>query len=286
MPIHKIPPRSIRYLAVFMLVILGGCASSREKATDLAHDAGWQWTIISTGTFDLATARPSERRGQTLWVYIEGDGFAFRTPTDPSSDPTPSDPIALRLALAHPGSNPVAYIARPCQFVLPDRGRNCKQDYWTNARYAPEVVDSVNQAIDVLEKETGASQLILAGYSGGGSLALLAAAKRKDVAGLVTVAANLDLAYWTKRDGLTPLTGSLDPADAAYAVASIPQIHFTGASDEVVGTDVVQAFLVRLPPGSPVRVIKMPGFTHSCCWADHWKELVESPAVTGILAHQ
>ena len=54
---------------------------------------------------------------------------------------------------------------------------------------------------------------------------MLLAARRSDVDKVVTVAANLDLAYWTRRDRLAPLVGSLDPAGVAGAMGTIPQVH-------------------------------------------------------------
>ena len=48
-------------------------------------------------------------------VYIEGDGYAWATTTDPSDDPTPINPLALRLAAVDDAPN-VLYLARPCQF--------------------------------------------------------------------------------------------------------------------------------------------------------------------------
>jgi pimeloyl-ACP methyl ester carboxylesterase len=173
----------------------------------------------------------------------------------------------------HPGNGPVAYLARPCQYFLPSNSRCCNKAYWTNARYAPEVIESTNAAIDFLEAQTEAAGLVLVGYSGGGALAVLATSQRKDVIGIITIASNLDLADWTKRNELSPLKGSRDPADVASAVAIIPQIHFVGGKDEVVSPDVVQTFLKRMPPNAPARMIVMPDYTHTCCWAETWGHL-------------
>jgi pimeloyl-ACP methyl ester carboxylesterase len=172
-------------------------------------------------------------------------------------DPTPGDPVALRMALADPASGPLAWIGRPCQYTMPEHGRSCRVEYWTTARYAPEVVDNLGDAIDILKRRSGAKRLVLIGYSGGGALVVLLAARRNDVMAVITVAANLDLGYWTKRDGLTPLSGSLDSADAASSLGKLPQIHFTGGQDKAVGTDVARSFMTRLPPGAPARLVEI-----------------------------
>jgi len=263
-----------------LLVTLAACttlADLNRTKDDLIDKNGWASAILSAGDFDITATWAQDRTGTTLTIYLEGDGHAYLTPTRASPDPTPIDPIALRLALSDPATGPVAYLARPCQYATPDHKRNCSRQYWTQKRYAPEIVASLDTAINMLKHKTGATNLVLAGYSGGGALAVLIAARRHDVAGIVTVAGNLDLDYWTKRDGLTPLNGSLDPADFGNRVAHIPQIHFAGAKDETVGPDVVTAYLSNLSPVATNRLIIEPDFDHFCCWVDKWPELAISP---------
>jgi dienelactone hydrolase len=267
------------FLLVLLLLPLAACtASRRAEGPDLARAAGWRWEILRAGAFDLAVARPPPRRAETLTVYIEGDGFAYVRPRQPALDPTPTDPVALRLALADPKGDAVAWVARPCQYTLPDHGRACSQDVWTTARYGPAVVDAIGEALDRLKIEAEARRILLVGYSGGGALAVLLASRRSDVVGIVTVAADLDLDYWTRRDGLMPLTGSLDPAQAADRVGAIPQVHFAGAKDTVIGTDVAASFMKHLPAGAPAHLVEVPGFTHSCCWAEAWAGLLREAA--------
>lgn len=262
--------------------VLTACAVQGRQARgpDLAAAAGWSWDHIPAGSFDLASAvKPGGARtgGASLVVYIEGDGLAYLTAREPAQDPTPTEPVALRLALAHPGSGPVAYLARPCQYALPTHGRNCREDYWTGRRLAPEVVDSAGVALDRLKERTGAVHLVLVGYSGGGALAALLAARRHDVQALVTVAADLDLGYWTRRDHLAPLLGSLDPADVARDLGDLPQLHLSGTEDRRVGSDVTRAFMARLPAGTPAHLREVPGQDHGCCWAAAWPELSRQP---------
>jgi pimeloyl-ACP methyl ester carboxylesterase len=219
----------VRVMAVvwIMLSVLGAeNAAARMSGPDLARKAGWQWKIIQAGAYDLATAqRPASIQSDVLTVYIEGDGFAYAALGRRSMDPTPTDPLALRLAIQHPGNGAVAWLARPCQYG--PRTRNCQSDYWTIARYSPEVIDSASAALDQLKAHTeGATRLVLVGYSGGGALAALLAERRHDVAALVTVAANLDLGSWVKSRGLTPLSRSLDPASDAAKLSDMPQVHF------------------------------------------------------------
>lgn len=264
-------------LAVLAVLLLASCgAARRDEGPDLARTAGWNWAIVDAGSFDLAVAASPPRSGEILTVYLEGDGLAYVRPSQPARDPTPTDPVALRLAMADPFSGPVAWIGRPCQYTMAGHGRSCRVEYWTVARYAPEVVDSMNAAVDDLKRRDNARQVVLVGYSGGGALAVLLAARRHDVKSIATVVGDLDLDYWTRRDGLTPLRQSLDPAAVAASLGQLPQVHFTGGRDRVVGSDVVESYLRRLPPGAPARMVEIPDYTHTCCWSRDWRSLSAS----------
>ena len=265
-------------MTVVLGVMLSACASLADRQAagpQLTQAAGWQWGVLSAGPFDVAVARSPVTDGAVLTVYLEGDGFAFVHPHQPSIDPTPTDPVALRLALAHPAHEAVAWLGRPCQYTMPDHGRNCDVRYWTNRRYAPEVIGSLAVALDKLKEQTKASRLVLVGYSGGGALAVLLAAQRADVDAVITVVADLDLGYWTARDGLSPLTGSVDPASVAPLLGHLPQYHLTGGKDKTVGTDVAESFVRHLPVGTPVVIHEVPNFTHGCCWQQDWKSLMQ-----------
>ena len=267
----------MRWFFLLIAMCLASCAAFINRQAlgpELVASAKWQWEIMPFGVFDLAVAAPPGQSGDVLTVYVEGDGFAFVHPRQPSMDPTPTDPVALRLALAQPKSGGmVAWLGRPCQYTLTGHGQNCDQRYWTNWRYAPEVIASLGQALDKLKTRTKASRLVLVGYSGGGAIVALLAAQRKDVAGIITVVADLDLGYWTGRDGLSPLTGSLDPATYAGQLGALPQVHFTGQQDRVVGTDVVRSYLRQLPQSNSSTLQEMPDFNHVCCWVSAWPNL-------------
>ena len=272
------PSRRI-YSCIFLLfLVLSGCSSAellprQRKAKAIADTSGWSYQSIAAKQFDLiAAASPRGDGTGQLTIYVEGDGLAFLGPRTISSDPTPDDPTALRLALGHPGGS-AAYLARPCQYQMAGGGRNCHPSYWTSHRYAPEVIESMGQVVDVLKERAGAQRLVLVGYSGGGAIAVLLAARRSDVVGIVTVAANLDLRYWTTTEKLAPLSGSLDPADAAHDVEAIPQVHFVGRSDDVVAPEVVRSYISHMVDSSKARVIEVPGFSHVCCWAGKWADL-------------
>ncbi len=263
---------------IVLLALASGCdpGDGRRAAAALAVTAGWERVEVEGRVFVL---HGWLKRGTAdrLHVYIEGDGRAFVNPWTPSSDPTPLNPMGLKLALADPAPS-VLYLGRPCQYVTPDSWRNCTFEYWTTARYAPEVVEDMNTALDRGKALARAKCLALAGFSGGGGLAVLLAARRDDVDAIVTVAGNLDHTTWTTWHALTPLKGSLNPADAAMAVADIAQTHFVGQADKVMPASVAQAYRKRLPEATPCRIVPVPGAGHDFPWERVWPALLQQHA--------
>jgi pimeloyl-ACP methyl ester carboxylesterase len=116
-------------------------------------------------------------------------------------------------------------------------------------------------------KKTG-----LVGYSGGGSIAVLLAARRQDIAWLVTIGANLDLGFWTTLHDVTPLSGSLNPAYYAASIQKLPQLHLIGEKDKIVPASVSRAYLDKVVDKENIRFKTISGFDHQCCWADIWPQ--------------
>lgn len=253
----------------------------QRHADEVVVAKGWRSSIIATDRFDILTYGPApEARpapGGVLTVYIEGDGLAWVTTSQPSDDPTPREPVALQMAIAQPRGT-AAYLARPCQYTMGMRAsaRACVQRYWTNERFAEPVVQAQSQALDELKRRHGATRLVLVGYSGGGAVAALLAARRTDVLALVTVAGNLDHRTWTTLHGVRPLDGSLNPLDEAYKLTRLAQWHLVGGQDRVVPVQVARSFVDRLGDAPRARLMVEPGFDHSCCWASQWPRLWES----------
>ena len=260
-------------LPVFLAACAGDALTRREAATSLVLQAGMQSVRFDAGRFVLVGGLKGAGSGQpVLVVYLEGDGLAFVSRTQLSRDPTPRHPVGLELAAADP-SPAVLYLGRPCQYVTPSEERDCGPQYWSSHRFAPEVIDAVNRAIDQALGLVGAGRVVLIGYSGGGAVAALATARRSDVAAWATVAAPLDHAAWTRWHEVSPLAGSLNPIDEAPRLAGLPQVHFVGAEDDVVPAGIVRGFLEREGPDPGNRLVVVPGVDHYCCWAGRWPDL-------------
>lgn len=240
-------------------------SGARDHAATLTLKAGWLPKISSTLHFDVLTYRsPHFEPQKTLTIVLEGDGRAWLNKHQPSNDPTPLDPVGLRLALSL--NRNAVYIARPCQFVEGGHRRNCSPVLWTNARFSPEIVNAVDVVINQYMEEYGANELRLVGFSGGGTLAALLTVRRSDVIQLVTVAAPLDIHAWTKHHGISSLRNSLNPADQTEGLAKTPQIHIVGQKDKVVPLFLTKKFILKLPVGHNARLIMIEGADHLCCW--------------------
>ena len=246
----------------------------RTTADRIARSGQLVPLALDAGPFTLAGyRRAGTMRGDTLIVYIEGDGNAWINRGRLAEDPTPSDPLALRLAAADDAPN-VVYLARPCQYVSGSAARHCHPRYWSTARFAAEVVDGTSRAIDRVKADAGTRRIELIGYSGGGVLATLLAARRDDVSLVITVGANLDVSAWTTHHRVTPLYESLNPIDFVARLTAVPQVIFVGGEDDIVPRAISERYRNAFPPGAPVRMIQRARFSHGCCWVEHWRELL------------
>jgi len=165
-------------------------------------------------------------------------------------------------------------VARPCQYTRGDDRAGCDPRFWASDRYGEKVVQAVNAAIDWAQDAARAPRIGLVGYSGGGAVAALVAARRDDVAWLATVAGNLDHATWTRLLDLTPLSGSLNPVDEAARLRLLAQLHLVGGDDETMPAAVAQAYARKLARPDRVHVVIVPGFDHKCCWVRDWPEVL------------
>ncbi len=259
-------------------LLLGGCSAQSlsaryEQAADLAREAVMKKQIIESHGFALSVFSKITAPGEDVTVYIEGDGLAWRSRTTPSADPTPTNPVALRLArddaLTEAAAN-VIYMARPCQY---SRGRACDMGHWTSHRFAPVVIAAMNEALDQLVRAHQLESVHLVGFSGGGTVAALMAARRDDVADLRTLAGNLDIRAHSQLHHVSALHGSLNPVDDAARLATIPQIHFIGGQDQNVPLSIYQSYAAALPSAQCVRYQIIAQASHEAGWERAWAEM-------------
>ena len=255
-------------------LLVAGCFSvdRPEVAGEIATRAGMTALQVNGGAFVLQTFMRLGKPGAPIHVYGEGDGFAWINRSQPSPDPTPTDPTALRLAAADPSPN-VVYVARPCQYVRSGGSRRCEEDYWTERRFASEVVESVDEVIGKLKERGGGGLIDLFGFSGGGAVAALTAARRTDVASLRTVAGNLDHVVMNQRAEVSPLIGSLNAADVADKLSAVPQIHFIGGEDNITPSYIAESYKAHARRKDCIAIVPVPGVSHIDGWTERWGSL-------------
>lgn len=254
---------------VLVSVLLAGCALPRPagESVQQAEAAGFQRELVQANGFGLTTLVRSSDPQAPLRVYIEGDGRAWLDRHTVSDDPTPRRPLALQLALADTSPN-VAWLARPCQFSLA-QSPACQPAYWTDRRFAPEVIAAMGVALDRVAARPG-RPLELVAYSGGAAIAVALAAQRKDVTLLVTVAGNLDSEAVNQFHQVDAMPASLNPVTLAPQLAALPQRHLVGTADKVIPASVAAGF-ISAGRMRCAELIPVPGAGHESGWLDYWR---------------
>ena len=266
-------------LLLAALALLAGCAApgGRELWAELnarGINSGFTPLIIQTPPLALSALLKAPQNGATpeyLAIYLEGDGRVHTPRGKLSDDPTPSRSLVFELARLDPAPA-VLYLARIGQYQ-PEYAGEAYQTYWSEGRLGPAVVRTADEAVTQIKARTGAERIYLIGYSGGGGLACLLAARRNDVAGLITVAGLLDHVWWTDANGWPPLYASLNPADFADKLANIPQIHFYGTKDELI-TPEMSARFASLAEFQDFTRASVPA-GHNDGWQDAWPGLLQ-----------
>ena len=210
--------------------------------------------------------------GEMLHVFIEGDGSIWRDFNRPAFNPTPRNPVSARLAADTPLPAPVLYVARPGQYVSDAELRRLSARWWTSHRYAPPVVEAMCGVIEQGLQRSQTSSLGLYGHSGGGALAVLAAANLRENLSLVaTVASPLDTAAWAELHRGS-LADSMNPTTVARQLRDCPQFHLSGTRDEIVPTRILDSWLAELQPLPEwVKRVVVAGADHQGPWVKSWR---------------
>lgn len=255
--------------AMVLALVMTGCASPEARlqtANEIAQRADLRAISVTAPPFTLAAYVRNSDPSNPVVIYIEGDGLAWISRSQPSLDPTPRNPVGLRLAAEDHGPN-VIYLARPCQYV---RAAACDVTYWTDRRFAEDVIRSTSAAIDALIRP--GQHIHLVGYSGGGAVAAMIAARRADVLSLRTVAGNLDHDALSLYHDVSPMVGSLNPRDVAQQLVGLPQFHYVGDRDKVVPPLVSASYLHAMGDTRCAAMIHVGGASHDDGWVEFWRD--------------
>lgn len=277
-------------LILFLFSFLSGCThihtiDPRQNADNIALNADFKKVWIKTNPFNFLSYQKIQQPHQPLHIYIEGDGRSYLSRHQVSPDPTPIEPLALKLAVIDPHPN-VVYLARPCQYVDfindPDVQRVCNPDIWTKMRFSETIIASMNEAVTKIQNQSKSKRIHLIGFSGGAAIATLIAAKKgsKEIEYLTTVAGDLDHQSMSEFHHTTPLDAScLNPIDAIPKLKKIPQHHLIGDKDPVVPLFISEEFVTMMKKHSPrseqiVKRTVMTGVSHHKGWESLWGHVI------------
>ena len=279
-------------------MFLQGCVSSPNSALlRTVERAGLSTLLLSANSYELPVyaqasiieALKREKADQpitikTLHVYLEGDGRPWLYGNKVAKNPTTKSPLALNLMLKD--KQPSLYLSRPC-YGLAEMPAYCDAELWTSARYSEQVVTTLNDALDTLKNRLRVEKFVLIGHSGGGSLAILLAARRDDVKTLVTFAPNVDHERWTQHFAYLPLSDSLNPVDVLPEISQLEQWHFIGGQDHILPAEILRSSFgyknlsdvgkfdiphVERHAEKNTTLVIYPKFDHHCCWLEAWED--------------
>ncbi len=243
-----------------------------QTAQGIAQHASFSSFTRNGGIFDIQGYKRITHDMQFPTLYIEGDGLAWINRRTLSPNPTPINPLAFKLASLDQSPS-VFYLARPCQYVDIQTQPRCNNAYWSDARFASEVIENYQVILNQLKMQHDIQGFHLVGFSGGGAIAALIAAGRNDIASLRTIAGNLDHVALSRDKNVSLLSRSLNPIDIAPRINHIPQIHFSGAEDKVIPPWVARAFANKAGNPACVHAKRIENASHLDGWEKLWPRL-------------
>lgn len=237
------PIKTVEKIITLTAILAGLVACDRYQ--DISRAAGLSESITLGEPYRhriFTNPAAQEKTASERWhVYVEGDGRAVNSRGAPSLDPTPRTPLLLSMMAQDP--RPGLYLGRPCYFHTDDP--LCSPVNWTLARYSEETVSSM--ALALHKHVTDDAPITLIGHSGGGTLAVLLAARLKNVDQVVTLAGNLQVTKWTTFHHYSPLSLSLDPARQPPLSPCTRQYHLAGAQDQEILPDWIEEYSQTQP---------------------------------------
>ncbi len=259
-------------IAAFALASCKTVTYGQDPAT-LGEMYGFNKVLVKGGDFWITTYQKVTSKHQPYVFYIEGDGAAFNGRFKVSRNPTPRRQMFIQLAAMDKRPN-VIYVARPCQYTPMDLNPKCSSfQYWTNKRMSDDSVASIN---DVINSFKSSHPVSLVGFSGGGGIAVLVAARNTKIKDIITVSGNLDHKAFTTHHNVSPMIGSLNPIDYADKVRLIPQLHVSGGKDTVIPPFIADRFVQKAASQCVKQEIYQDA-SHQYGWNRLWEYIYTKP---------
>jgi hypothetical protein len=262
----------VRLISIFCLALLiVSCATPEVRLKQEAKHLGFNRSIVQGTEFKhVVYTNKARNKGDELHVYLDGDGTPWINNRWISEDPTPKNPLLFKLMSLDPA--PAIYMGRPCYHGFSDTPP-CEPGLWTNERYSAVVIKTMAAALEQILKFLRTKRVVLIGYSGGGTLAMLLAEQVPNLQGIVTIAGNLDIEAWSRLHGYAQLIGSKNPAQQPPLNPALFQLHFAGGKDQNVPVSLIQPTVLHQ---YSAQLVVIPEFDHTCCWEKIWPSVLKN----------
>ena len=255
----------------------------RQTVMRLAVPSGMFERQIKAEPYALTSFERIHRKNSVATIYIEGGQMVWDDFLKEREVATPTNPLALHMATRDLADN-VVWLARPCQFNYDVKldGSVCTREEWAQGRYSLTNLRAMNAALDNIQKKYNFKGFHLVGVHDGAGVAIHLAASRKDILSLRTVAGMLDTdvfnqVYMPEKHEVVTDRTSNNPGMHAAHLARLPQHHFVGEWDDIVGPAMAQNFRHKAGNSSCVRVSEVKGVTNEKGWVNRWPDLLKSP---------
>ena len=257
---------AILLLAVCCLLQISGCVLRPDWQT-LSIDGNLESRWLDTGRFRHLVLSNQEQ-GSHLRIYVEGDGGPWIRENRVSVDPTPTNPVMLRLM--HDATHPAVYLGRPCYFGTATN-QECEQRWWTFDRYGQVVVDSMCLAANRISGQRGVQSVELIGYSGGGAIVAGMSACTDRLVSISTIAGNLDPKAWAEHHGYSPLN---DLSPLAIRPNEVKEIHWQCRDDLNIPPSITDDYFAARE--GTIRHI-VDSCSHATGWQQYWSQIIDLP---------
>ncbi|MET0123247.1 MAG: alpha/beta fold hydrolase [Candidatus Thiodiazotropha sp. 6PLUC9] len=256
-------------LCVAALLFATACSSPSERFDQQASTLGLHKQKLEGDGFTHTIYKNSPADDSSeLHVYFGGDGTPWIDGKVIAWDPTPRNPVGLRLMALD--DTPSIYLGRPC-YHGSSGSSACSPILWTYERYSRTVTESMASVLQKIVEQGKYRDLVLIGFSGGGGIAMFLAAEFPQTRQVVTLAGNLDIEAWTHLHDYDKLIGSENPKSMPPLPEEIQQYHLAGGKDENIPPWMIEA---AVQAQSNSQFITVEEFTHGCCWEKIWKRML------------
>lgn len=231
---YEIKHRKAHILWAFLF--LCSCSINPEwrvnHALNMLNAQNYNSGVIQSSPYPLFIAIPNKSESivhsDTIHIVIEGDGYAWENRYTISENPTPKNPVGLKIALE---TGNAIYLAKPCQYIFPS---NCTPEYWTNRRYSSEIIASYQSAMDQLKTRYKNKTFDISAFSGGAYIALILSAERNDIKNVTTYAGLLNPQAWTTFHNISPILVKYKPSEIITKSKKTNFTHYCGEKDKII----------------------------------------------------